>query len=423
MTSSKDELPGRRHGGDVADLTAMLGAFCFFLSTIEYLIPKPLPFLRLGIANLPLLIAVDILPLPWFMVLAIVKVIGMSLFSGSLFSFVALFSFAGTMAAALVMRASRRLGGPAISTIGISVLGAAASNSTQVVLAIVLVFGDAARLIAPVFLGMGLVTGVALGVFAEGFHRSSAWLTIAMGRIPPEPASDDAGSGTKPGGAPSLAGTGWRKVGTGLRAERRASRRARYESLFDPTILAAGGMAISIAFLLQRNVEIRAAMCLVFLVVTIASGRGFSPLATLFVMAGIVAANLLVPMGKVLATIGPFPVTTAALEGGLGKALAFEGLIFLSRASILPTLRLPGHLGSVIAKAFVYYGRILEQAGELRPSSVLRDADALMLGVWREPAVPEYEHAGRYAAGPEIRGSGVALVAAAVAVSFALLLA
>ena len=167
---------------DKADVTALLGAFCFFLSAIEYMIPKPLPFMRLGIANLPILLAADLLPLPWFLVLALVKVVGMSVISGSLFSYIALFSLAGTLVAALVMWAAKRAGGRRISAVGVSVLGAVASNAVQVVLARVVVFGDAARLIAPVFLGMGLVTGALLGLFAERFTATSAWYARASGR-------------------------------------------------------------------------------------------------------------------------------------------------------------------------------------------------------------------------------------------------
>lgn len=171
--------PGRvRH--DRADITALLGAFCFFLSAIEYMIPKPLPFMRLGIANLPILLAVDILPLPWFLVLALVKVVGMSVISGSLFSYIALFSLAGTLVAALVMWLAKKAGGRHITAVGVSVLGAVASNAVQVLIAKVVVFGEAAWLIAPVFLAMGLVTGSILGVFAERFAATSVWYARAQ---------------------------------------------------------------------------------------------------------------------------------------------------------------------------------------------------------------------------------------------------
>jgi uncharacterized membrane protein len=156
-------------------VTALLGAFCFFLSAVEYMVPKPLPFMRLGIANLPILLAADLLPLPWYFALAFVKVFGMSVISGSLFSYIALFSLAGTLAAALVMRAARLVPRRFMSAIGVSTLGALASNAVQIALASAVVFGDAARLIAPPFLATGLVTGALLGVFAEAFSAKSRW--------------------------------------------------------------------------------------------------------------------------------------------------------------------------------------------------------------------------------------------------------
>jgi heptaprenyl diphosphate synthase len=158
-----------------ADVTALLGAFCFFLSAVEYMVPKPLPFMRLGIANLPILLAADILPFPWYMALALVKVFGMSVISGSLFSYVALFSLAGTLTAALAMWLGRKALGRRVSAVGLSILGAVASNAVQIELASVLVFGDAVRLIAPPFLATGLVTGALLGIFAELFASKSKW--------------------------------------------------------------------------------------------------------------------------------------------------------------------------------------------------------------------------------------------------------
>lgn len=174
--------PTDRRWRDRADITALLGAFCFFLSAVEYMIPKPLPFMRLGIANLPILLAADLLPLPGYLVLALVKVVGMSVISGSLFSYIALFSLSGTLVAALVMWTARKAGGRHISAVGVSVLGAVSSNAVQVLLARAVVFGEAARLIAPPFLAMGLVTGAALGFFAEAFSRNSRWYARAAGR-------------------------------------------------------------------------------------------------------------------------------------------------------------------------------------------------------------------------------------------------
>jgi hypothetical protein len=168
-------------------------------------------------------------------------------------------------------------------------------------------------------------------------------------------------------------------------SSRRTRRRERWESLFSPWAIAAAGAAISAAYLFQRSLIVRAAMFLCFLAAAWLSGKKVSPLATILVSAGIVAANLLVPVGRVIAQLGPIKVTESALLDGIGKALVFEGLVYISKASILPGLRLPGRFGSLVASAFVYYDRIIEYKGRVRPASLIEDADALMLKVWDEP--------------------------------------
>jgi len=160
----------------VRRLTAFLAALAFFLSTVEYMLPRPIPFMRLGLANLPLLFAVDLLPFGPYMVLALVKVIGMSLLTGSLFSYVALFSLAGTLASALAMRGLRKIIGTRnLSYLGLCVAGAMASNLVQVALARVFIFGPSARFMLPAFLGLGLVSGFVLGLFAQVFATKSSW--------------------------------------------------------------------------------------------------------------------------------------------------------------------------------------------------------------------------------------------------------
>ncbi|MDR0388683.1 MAG: Gx transporter family protein [Spirochaetaceae bacterium] len=157
-------------------IAAVLGGFCLFLSTIEYMIPKPLPFMRIGIANLPLMLALDIFSLQGFALLICIKVLGQALITGTLFSYIFLFSLAGTVASALAMYLLRRLLGPGlISFIGVGSIGALLSNLSQIVLAWVFVFGSSARLIMPPFLAAGLITGIVLGAFCEYFTARSAW--------------------------------------------------------------------------------------------------------------------------------------------------------------------------------------------------------------------------------------------------------
>jgi heptaprenyl diphosphate synthase len=157
------------------ELEAFLGALCLFFATIEYLFPKPFPFFRLGLANLPVLIALEILPGSYVLLLVLLKVLGQGLINGTLASYVFLFSLAGSFSSALVMLGAHRAFRGYISLLGVSVLGALASNVVQIYLSVTFIFGRSAWVIAPVFLGLGLGSGVFVGVFALHFVRHSRW--------------------------------------------------------------------------------------------------------------------------------------------------------------------------------------------------------------------------------------------------------
>jgi heptaprenyl diphosphate synthase len=163
------------------DLVAFLGALCLFLSAVEYMIPKPIPFLRVGLANLPILLCIDLLPVPLLLLVMSLKVLGQGLIGGTFLSYVFLFSAAGSFASGLSMLALRRVAGKRVSLVGIGVFGALFSNCVQVLLARLLIFGEGAWLIAPPFLAAGTVTAVALGLFAERFAARSQWLAGARG--------------------------------------------------------------------------------------------------------------------------------------------------------------------------------------------------------------------------------------------------
>jgi len=164
------------------DLIAFLGGLCLFLSTIEYLIPKPIPFMRIGLANLPILIGLELLSPLQVLLLATLKVVGQGLVNGTLASYSLLFSAVGSFGSAVAMLLAHRSMGRRITRVGISVLGALAGNVLQLLLARLLLFGEGAWLIAPAFLALGSMASLLLGLFAERFCRASRWLASARAR-------------------------------------------------------------------------------------------------------------------------------------------------------------------------------------------------------------------------------------------------
>ena len=152
-----------------------------FLASIELAIPKPVPFLRLGLANLPLLIALRVLRPRQLLLLVGLKIVGQGVVQGTLFSYIILFSAASSLASVgamwLVDWLSRRL----MSLVGIAVVGALASNLAQLAAARWLVFGESAWLIAAPFVAVGTASAVLLGLFAERFIRRSRWVRMVSG--------------------------------------------------------------------------------------------------------------------------------------------------------------------------------------------------------------------------------------------------
>jgi len=154
-----------------------MGALCLFFSTIEYLFPKPFPFFRLGLANLPILVMLPVVRPGYILLLVLLKVLGQGLINGTLASYVFLFSAAGSFSSAAVMLASQRVFGRHISLIGVSIFGAIASNAVQLFLSVTFIFGKTAWVIAPLFFTLGVASGVAVGVFAQRFYDRSRWMS------------------------------------------------------------------------------------------------------------------------------------------------------------------------------------------------------------------------------------------------------
>ena len=155
---------------------ALLAAVALFLATVEHVIPKPVPFLKLGLANLPVLVGLSVLRPREIFTLVALKIVGQGLVQGTLFSYIVLFSAAGSLASGATMLLLHRTLGARISLVGISIMGALASNLAQIGSARLLIFGESAWLIAPAFLITGTISALLLGLFADRFVRRSRWL-------------------------------------------------------------------------------------------------------------------------------------------------------------------------------------------------------------------------------------------------------
>jgi heptaprenyl diphosphate synthase len=309
--------------------------------------------MRIGLANLPLLLALDLFSFKDFFLLALLKVLGQGIIGGTLFSWVFLFSLAGTFASAAVMYALRAvLGKKYLGFAGLGCAGAMASNGVQLILARLLVFGPAAlRYLAPPFLASGFVTGIALGLICAYFCRHSRWYGTQCEETL----------------------TGARGEDSGFSFINKVPRVISNNSV----VLFGAGLLMAVIFILSP-LPARAAQFLLFCVLARLMGKKINPLITLAVMAGIVFFNLLAPYGKVLAVLGPLRITQGSLFAGMEKALTLEGLLMLSRACIARDLRLPGTIGFLLGESLRILELMRHKKGLIRRGRVIAGIDRMI---------------------------------------------
>ena len=286
---SAKRFSAQNHSHHPQSRLALLGSLCLFLSALEYLIPKPLPFMRIGLANLPLLVALDIFGPKEFFLLALLKVLGQGIIGGGLFSYAFVFSLAGTFASATLMYFLRRLfGKKLLGFAGLGCAGAMASNGVQLILARYFVFGASLRYLVPPFLASGFVTGIVLGIVCEYFCRHSRWYAQHT-RYAAYAGADTATAETVPQEAVSQ-----KAVPQGKREEGRLLRRQRWNNLFNAGELFAAGLLMALLFLFHRSMAYRIVQFLFFCLLAWISGKKNNVFMTLVIMAGIVFFNLLV---------------------------------------------------------------------------------------------------------------------------------
>lgn len=344
---------------------AWFGALCFFLSTIEYMIPKPLPFLRIGLANLPVMLAINVLPLPSFLILIAIKILGQGLITGTLFSYIFLFSAAGTLSSALIMYGFRTMFPRLISFVGISVLGAFASNAAQLILARWFIFGQSAWYIAPPFLAVGALTGTLLGLFANNFARDSLWY-----------AGIQDGSVTIPTVDASTAKIDVRTTKTGAGT---AQTDVKFFTFFNHSVFRIIiGLLLLIILLFVRSIAVQGAIVLLSLILLLLSSKKISILPVLIMSASIILFNLLTPFGKILAEPFGLRITEGALLLGIKKALTIEGMIFISRWMLQTKITLPGKAGILISQTFLILRHLTDRKSRFNPKEPIRSIDALM---------------------------------------------
>ena len=137
-------------------------AMALLLSCIENMLPfrTGIPGIKLGIANLIIVIAFYFLPSGEVLSISLLRVFFLSVFSGS--PFTAVVSFTGAIASYFAMYISYRRN--YLSTDGINIIGGMTNNLAQLLISALLLNTPAFLWYSPVLLLSGIITGLINGL-------------------------------------------------------------------------------------------------------------------------------------------------------------------------------------------------------------------------------------------------------------------
>lgn len=163
---------------------AMLLAMALVLHVLEGTLPPPLPFpgVKLGLANVMTVVALLLLGPVAGLSLALGRSVLGGVIGGTFLSVGFFLSLGGGLASALVVLLALRWLRPALSLIGISVLGALTHNTVQLVLAWAFFIQQGALFYyLPLLWLLALVSGTATGLVLDELERRRV-LTSARSR-------------------------------------------------------------------------------------------------------------------------------------------------------------------------------------------------------------------------------------------------
>lgn len=148
----------------------MLTALAFVFSYIEFLLPINLgvPGIKLGLANLVVIVALYTMNVRWAFTLSLVRILLTGLTFGNPASMI--YSLAGGMLSLAIMIFAKKW--KIFSVTGVSILGGVFHNIGQIVTAILVVETASLLYYLPVLILSGTIAGVLIGVLASILIRN-----------------------------------------------------------------------------------------------------------------------------------------------------------------------------------------------------------------------------------------------------------
>ena len=330
---------------------ARLSALTLIFSYAELMLPRVVPFFRLGLGNAALLMGLALdLSFPAFMLLAVVKAVAANLMAGTLFSPFFLVSFAQSLVSALIMyglwrvsRAGREGDGrKLLSLYGISVCGAAASALVQITLSSLYLGQGTWSLLGPMLL-FNLMSGFITAWIAEILGASDTGgedynTEFCEAKLQAQVRCSNKGTENcnlcHPRNAPDMAGS--QPV-------------HRIRNIFCLAIILAAAASV---FFIKNIVVLCGILLLSFLAQKLAH-RKILLLPHISLWFFVLLTSIFVPNGRVLFSFAGFSITEGAALSALQKALRLSIVSALSQTAA--TIRLGTNPDSLLVLTLDYY--------------------------------------------------------------------
>lgn len=157
-------------------IIAMLLAICIVVNILESFIPIPIPGVKLGLANVIILIMLYEFKVSEAFMVNILRIILVGMMRGNIFSPTFLMSLSGGILSFVVMLIFSRIS--IFSIIGVSVLGSISHATGQVIMAIIILSTEAVIYYLP-FIGiLSIITGIFSGVLVKTYLTRSVTKNI-----------------------------------------------------------------------------------------------------------------------------------------------------------------------------------------------------------------------------------------------------
>ena len=292
-----------------------------FLSMIEYAIPKPIPFMRLGIANMGIMLSLYVLPIRQVLFLTLIKVFLQALISGTFFSYIFVFSLIGSFSSVFAMLFCKYIFKSKISFLGICLSGALANNLSQILLSYLMIFKSSTSFIAPILLISGFISSIVLGTLTQKFVSGSSWYKMIL--------TEDKNNVSD------------------------------LENIDSQTNLSAIKKTKTTNRKILKNLT-----------------------SSFVLLLSIIFFSLLVPNGKLLFSIGSFKITQESLFLGLRRGLILILSVYISKIVVSKLPPLKGRFGKFINMIFLYFKELTSFEKENSGKNILKKLDSHLINVY-----------------------------------------